>query len=159
MNLEDSSWKSCPNTETMKLNQKQLFKKVFKYTLNRAELRHSLTTQHSTQENTHIHTQDKMKVLLLVAILLLGLHAGTALPLNRWSCYRKVLKDRNCHNVVSGLEMMRPIDSLQNHYWEDKSCDMVCYCNFSELLCCPRDIFFGPKISFVIPCDTAEAGV
>ncbi|KAL6487736.1 hypothetical protein MHYP_G00043620 [Metynnis hypsauchen] len=110
-------------------------------------------------EHTHTHTQDKMKVLLLVAILLLGLHAGTALPSNRWSCYRKVLKDRNCHNVASGFEMMRPIDFLQNHYWEDKSCDMVCYCNFSELLCCPRDIFFGPKISFVIPCDTAEAGV
>ncbi|CDQ80070.1 unnamed protein product [Oncorhynchus mykiss] len=33
-------------------------------------------------------------------------------------------------------------------------CDMVCYCNFSELLCCPRDVFFGPKISFIIPCKT-----
>ncbi|XP_072533253.1 scrapie-responsive protein 1-like [Salminus brasiliensis] len=109
-------------------------------------------------EHTLTHTQDhKMKALLLVAILLLGLHAGHAVPSSRWSCYKKVLKDRNCHNVAIGLETMRPIGSLYNHYWDGNSCDMVCYCNFSELLCCPRDVFFGPTISFVIPCETSEA--
>ncbi|XP_049337373.1 scrapie-responsive protein 1 [Astyanax mexicanus] len=97
-----------------------------------------------------------MKAVLLVAVLLLGLQAGDAVPSSRWSCYKKVLKDRNCHSIGFGLGSMRPIGSLENHFWEGNSCDMVCYCNFSELLCCPRDIFFGPKISFVIPCETTE---
>ncbi|XP_066534290.1 scrapie-responsive protein 1-like [Hoplias malabaricus] len=97
-----------------------------------------------------------MKVLLLVVILLV-LHAVDAVPSNRWSCYKKFLKDRNCHNIDSGSERMRPIDSLQNHFWEGNSCDSVCFCNFKALLCCPRNVFFGPKISFVIPCETPEA--
>uniref|UniRef100_A0A8C7FMY9 Stimulator of chondrosis 1 n=1 Tax=Oncorhynchus kisutch TaxID=8019 RepID=A0A8C7FMY9_ONCKI len=100
----------------------------------------------------------KMKALLIAAILLVGLLAmgSEAIPSNRWSCYKKVLKDRDCRNVgiSNGVATMRPIDSLQNHFWEGNKCDMVCYCNFSELLCCPRDVFFGPKISFIIPCKT-----
>ncbi|XP_045572567.1 scrapie-responsive protein 1 isoform X1 [Salmo salar] len=100
----------------------------------------------------------KMKPLLIAAILLVGLLAmgSEAIPSNRWSCYKKVLKGRDCRNVgiSNGVANMRPIDSLQNHFWEGNKCDMVCYCNFSELLCCPRDVFFGPKISFIIPCKT-----
>ncbi|KAM9399773.1 scrapie-responsive protein 1-like isoform 2-T2 [Salvelinus alpinus] len=100
----------------------------------------------------------KMKALLIAAILLVGLLAmgSEAIPSNRWSCYKKVLKGRDCRNVgiSNGVANMRPIDSLQNHFWEGNKCDMVCYCNFSELLCCPRDVFFGPKISFIIPCKT-----
>ncbi|XP_038837773.1 scrapie-responsive protein 1-like [Salvelinus namaycush] len=99
-----------------------------------------------------------MKALLIAAILLVGLLAmgSEAIPSNRWSCYKKVLKGRDCRNVgiSNGVANMRPIDSLQNHFWEGNKCDMVCYCNFSELLCCPRDVFFGPKISFIIPCKT-----
>ncbi|MCI4376038.1 hypothetical protein PGIGA_G00183520 [Pangasianodon gigas] len=98
----------------------------------------------------------KMKVLTISVILLLGLHMGDAIPSNRGSCYKKIVKDRNCHDI--GLERMRPIDSLQNHYWEGNECDVVCYCNFLELLCCPRTVFFGSKISFVIPCKTSETG-
>lgn len=79
----------------------------------------------------------KMKVLLIVVVLLLVLHhACDAIPTNRWSCYKKLVKDRNCRDT--GLERMRPIDSLENHYWEGNECDVVCYCNHLELLCCPR---------------------
>ncbi|KAL2097473.1 hypothetical protein ACEWY4_006680 [Coilia grayii] len=94
----------------------------------------------------------RMKALIITALLLLGLYSSLAIPSNRWSCNKKVLRDKNCHDIANGMGQMRPIDSLQNHFWEGKKCDVVCYCNFSELLCCPRDIFFGPKISFVIPC-------
>ncbi|XP_062850832.1 scrapie-responsive protein 1-like [Trichomycterus rosablanca] len=98
------------------------------------------------------HIQDqRMKVLLFTAVLL---HMGYTIPQNRLSCYKKVLKDSECPNV--GQDRMRRIDSLQNHYWEDNDCTVVCYCNFRELLCCPRQIFFGPKISYVIPCKTSE---
>ncbi|KAJ8000626.1 hypothetical protein DPEC_G00182320 [Dallia pectoralis] len=100
----------------------------------------------------------EMNALFIAATLLVGL-LGTgsdAIPSNRWSCYKKVLKDRNCHHIgfSNGVAALRPIDSLQNHFWEGKTCDTVCYCNFRELLCCPRDVFFGPKISFIIPCKT-----
>uniref|UniRef100_A0AAY5L2S2 Stimulator of chondrosis 1 n=1 Tax=Esox lucius TaxID=8010 RepID=A0AAY5L2S2_ESOLU len=83
-----------------------------------------------------------MNALLIAASLLVGL-LGTgsdAIPSNRWSCYKKFLKDRDCHNIgiTNGVATLRPIDSLQNHFWEGKKCDMVCYCNFRELLCCPR---------------------
>ncbi|XP_035275017.1 scrapie-responsive protein 1-like [Anguilla anguilla] len=104
--------------------------------------------------NEHTLKVDKMKPSVVAAILLLGLLTSDAMPSSRVSCYKKVLKDRNCHHVANGIDLMRPIDSLQNHFWEGNKCDMVCYCNFNELLCCPRDVFFGPKISFVIPCKT-----
>ncbi|XP_046872084.1 scrapie-responsive protein 1-like isoform X2 [Hypomesus transpacificus] len=98
--------------------------------------------------------KEKMKALLLAVTLLLAHLSVNAMPSNRWSCYKKVLIDRDCHSVANGVDHIRPIDSLQNHFWQGNKCDMVCYCNFSELLCCPRDVFFGPKISFVIPCRT-----
>uniref|UniRef100_A0A8C5KN86 Scrapie responsive gene 1 n=2 Tax=Jaculus jaculus TaxID=51337 RepID=A0A8C5KN86_JACJA len=96
----------------------------------------------------------KMKFLVLVAVsltLLLGTHA---MPSNRLSCYRKILKDRNCHSLPEGAAHLTQIDeNVQDHFWDGKGCEMICYCNFSELLCCPKDVFFGPKISFVIPCN------
>lgn len=73
---------------------------------------------------------------MIAVFLLLGLHMRDAIPSNRWSCYKKSVKDRNCHGA--GLDSMRPIDSLQNHYWEGNECDVVCYCSLHELLCCPR---------------------
>ncbi|XP_030644166.1 scrapie-responsive protein 1-like [Chanos chanos] len=94
-----------------------------------------------------------MKAFIIVAILLSELYTSDGVPSSRWSCYKKVLKERNCHNIANGMDWMRPIESLQNHFWEGNNCDIVCYCNFRELLCCPRDVFFGPKISFVIPCN------
>ncbi|XP_069100517.1 scrapie-responsive protein 1 [Pleurodeles waltl] len=94
-----------------------------------------------------------MKLPLAVLLLCVLLGAG-ATPASRLSCYKKILKDRNCHNIPEGVEDLRPMSgNLQDHFWEGKGCEMVCYCNFSELLCCPKDIFFGPKISFVIPCN------
>uniref|UniRef100_A0A8D0BRH5 Stimulator of chondrosis 1 n=1 Tax=Salvator merianae TaxID=96440 RepID=A0A8D0BRH5_SALMN len=77
-------------------------------------------------------------------------------PTSRLSCYRKILKDHNCHSIPEVGTSLRPIDSLlEDHFWEGTGCEMVCYCNFNELLCCPKGIFFGPKISFVIPCNSA----
>ncbi|KAJ8407462.1 hypothetical protein AAFF_G00273190 [Aldrovandia affinis] len=105
----------------------------------------------STPQQAHLQT-DNMKSSVVAAILLVGFLTSYAMPSSRVSCYKKLLKERNCHNVANGIDLMRPIDSLQNHFWEGNKCDMVCYCNFNELLCCPRDVFFGPKISFVIPC-------
>ncbi|XP_010628129.1 scrapie-responsive protein 1 [Fukomys damarensis] len=95
----------------------------------------------------------KMKFMVLVTVgltLLLEVHA---MPSNRLSCYRKILKDRNCHNLPEGVAGLSQVDvNVPFHFWDRKACEMICYCNFSELLCCPRDVFFGPKISFVIPC-------
>ncbi|XP_006970990.2 scrapie-responsive protein 1 [Peromyscus maniculatus bairdii] len=95
-----------------------------------------------------------MKSVVLVTLgltLLLGTHA---MPSSRLSCYRKMLKDRNCHSLPEGRSDLTLIDTnVQHHFWDGKGCEMICYCNFSELLCCPKDVFFGSKISFVIPCN------
>ncbi|KAF7710074.1 hypothetical protein C0J45_1271 [Silurus meridionalis] len=88
----------------------------------------SSTGDHSVQNY-------KMKVLIITVILLLGLDMGQSIPSKRLSCYKKTLRDRKCNDL--GLERMRPIDSLQNHYWEGNDCDIVCYCYPLELLCCP----------------------
>uniref|UniRef100_A0A8C6GC65 Scrapie-responsive protein 1 n=2 Tax=Mus spicilegus TaxID=10103 RepID=A0A8C6GC65_MUSSI len=95
-----------------------------------------------------------MKSVVLV-ILGLTLPLETqAMPSSRLSCYRKLLKDRNCHNLPEGRADLKLVDAnVQHHFWDGKGCEMICYCNFSELLCCPKDVFFGPKISFVIPCN------
>ncbi|XP_025058192.1 scrapie-responsive protein 1 [Alligator sinensis] len=97
----------------------------------------------------------KMKMKILSAFVLLSMLLGANLmPSSRLSCYKKLLKDRNCHNIPDGVANLRQIDgSLQDHFWEGEGCEMICYCNFSELLCCPKGIFFGPKISFVVPCN------
>ncbi|XP_050801380.1 scrapie-responsive protein 1 [Gopherus flavomarginatus] len=96
-----------------------------------------------------------MKMKILSALVLLSMLLGTnMMPFSRLSCYKKVLKDCNCHSIPEGVASFQGIDgNLQDHFWEGKSCEMICYCNFSELLCCPKDIFFGPKISFLIPCN------
>ncbi|XP_028350054.1 scrapie-responsive protein 1 isoform X2 [Physeter macrocephalus] len=97
----------------------------------------------------------KMKFIVLAVTVGLTLLLGVqAMPANRLSCYRKILKDRNCHNLPEGVADLTKIDvNVQDHFWDGKGCEMICYCNFSELLCCPKDVFFGPKISFVIPCN------
>ncbi|KAM3939319.1 scrapie-responsive protein 1 [Leptodactylus fuscus] len=90
-----------------------------------------------------------------VALLLFAVWEISASPAGRLSCYKKILKDRNCHNIPKGVEDLFPLKgNLQDHFWEGAGCEMVCYCNFNELLCCPKEIFFGPKISFVIPCNS-----
>ncbi|KAF6307124.1 stimulator of chondrogenesis 1 [Rhinolophus ferrumequinum] len=96
-----------------------------------------------------------MKFIVLAVTVGLTLLLGVqTMPANRLSCYRKILKDRNCHNLPEGVADLTKIDvNAQDHFWDGKGCEMICYCNFSELLCCPKDIFFGPKISFVIPCN------
>uniref|UniRef100_A0A8C3C7C0 Stimulator of chondrogenesis 1 n=1 Tax=Cairina moschata TaxID=8855 RepID=A0A8C3C7C0_CAIMO len=96
----------------------------------------------------------KMKTFsaLLLLSTLLGAHTA---PSRRPSCYKRALKDHNCHGIHEGTENLRQIDgSLKDHFWEGKGCETVCYCNFKELLCCPKEIFFGPKVSFVIPCNS-----
>ncbi|XP_040822167.1 scrapie-responsive protein 1 [Ochotona curzoniae] len=95
-----------------------------------------------------------MKFTALAVIVALTLLLGVqAMPANRLSCYRKMLQDRDCHNLPEGVADLTDIDAaVQDHFWDGKECEMMCYCNFSELLCCPKDVFFGPKISFVIPC-------
>ncbi|XP_049627270.1 scrapie-responsive protein 1 [Suncus etruscus] len=95
-----------------------------------------------------------MKFLMLTVatglILLVGLQA---MPTNRLSCYKKIIKDGDCHNLPEGIAHLTKMDgSIPTHFWAENRCEMVCYCNFSELLCCPKDVFIGPKISFVIPC-------
>ncbi|XP_045248994.1 scrapie-responsive protein 1 [Macaca fascicularis] len=96
-----------------------------------------------------------MKLMVLVFTIGLTLLLEVqAMPTNRLSCYRKILKDGNCHNLPEGVADLTEIDvNVQDHFWDGKGCEMICYCNFSELLCCPKDVFFGPKISFVIPCN------
>ncbi|XP_055970372.1 scrapie-responsive protein 1 [Sorex fumeus] len=95
-----------------------------------------------------------MKFVVFSVTIGLSLLLGhQAMPTNRLSCYRKLLKDGNCHNLPEGVPDLPKTDgNVQNHFWAGMRCEMICYCNFSELLCCPKDVFFGPKISFVIPC-------
>ncbi|NXC93390.1 SCRG1 protein, partial [Certhia brachydactyla] len=89
-------------------------------------------------------------VLLLLSTLL-----GTpAVPAQRPSCYKRALKDHSCHTIPESQENLRHVDGLPDHFWEGKSCEVICYCNLNELLCCPKDIFFGLKMSFVIPCNS-----
>ncbi|XP_073512369.1 scrapie-responsive protein 1 [Phyllobates terribilis] len=96
----------------------------------------------------------RMKVVQ-VALLLFAMCEINATPTGRLSCYKKILKDRNCHSIPEGVEDLLPLNgNLQDHFLQGAGCEIVCYCNFNELFCCPKDIFFGPKISFVIPCNT-----
>ncbi|NXP46130.1 SCRG1 protein, partial [Heliornis fulica] len=93
---------------------------------------------------------------MVSALLLLSTLLGTpASPARRLSCYKRALKDQSCQDIPKGMENLRQIDDgLQDHFWEGKGCEVICYCNWDELLCCPKDIFFGSKISFVIPCNS-----
>ncbi|XP_066574227.1 scrapie-responsive protein 1 isoform X2 [Amia ocellicauda] len=125
-----------------------------------SQIKHVAITQNrcalSLHKDRHSYCQlEKMKAPLAILALLVGFVSIDAMPKSRLSCSKKILKDRNCHNIPSGVDLLRSIDtSLQDHFWEGDGCETVCYCNFSELLCCPRDVFFGPKISFVIPCNS-----
>ncbi|XP_010301837.2 scrapie-responsive protein 1 isoform X1 [Balearica regulorum gibbericeps] len=94
----------------------------------------------------------KMVSALLLLSTLLG---APAVPSRRPACYKRALKDHSCHDIPEGTENLRQIDDgLQDHFWEGKGCEVICYCNLNALLCCPKHIFFGPKISFVIPCNS-----
>ncbi|NXD56060.1 SCRG1 protein, partial [Corvus moneduloides] len=96
-----------------------------------------------------------MKMVLVLLLLLSTLLGTPAVPSQRPSCYKRALKEHSCHTIPEGQENLRHVDDgLQDHFWEGKGCEVICYCNLNELLCCPKDIFFGPKISFVIPCNT-----
>ncbi|NXY90702.1 SCRG1 protein, partial [Alcedo cyanopectus] len=98
----------------------------------------------------------KMVSVLLLLGTLLGTILGTpAAPSRRPSCYRRALEDHTCHNIPESTANLRQVAAgLQDHFWEGKGCEVICYCNLNELLCCPKDIFFGAKISFVIPCNS-----
>ncbi|NXA40732.1 SCRG1 protein, partial [Eudromia elegans] len=94
----------------------------------------------------------KMASALLLLGVLLGARAG---PAPHLSCYRRALGGHSCRSIPQEVAALRPVDqSLQDHFWEGTGCDTICYCSPSELLCCPTSIFFGPKISFVIPCNS-----
>ncbi|NXQ56634.1 SCRG1 protein, partial [Anthoscopus minutus] len=94
----------------------------------------------------------KMVSLLLLLSSLLG---SPAMPSPRPACYKRALKDHSCDTIPESKENLRHIHhGLQDHFWEGKGCEVICYCNLNELLCCPKDIFFGPKVSFVIPCNS-----
>lgn len=87
--------------------------------------------------------------VLAVAIGLTLLLGVQAMPANRLSCYRKILKDRNCHSLPEGVADLTKIDvNVQDHFWDGKGCEMICYCNFSELLC--FFIFVAPVESLPI---------
>ncbi|NXO50315.1 SCRG1 protein, partial [Aramus guarauna] len=94
----------------------------------------------------------KMVSALLLLSTLLG---APAVPSRHPSCYKRTLEDHDCHDIPEGTENLRQIDDgLRDHFWEGKGCEVICYCNLNTLLCCPKDIFFGPKISLVIPCNS-----
>ncbi|NXR57700.1 SCRG1 protein, partial [Rhadina sibilatrix] len=95
-----------------------------------------------------------MKMVSVLLLLLSALLGIPAVPSQRPSCYKRALKDHSCHTIPHSKENLRHIDGLQDHFWEGKACEVICYCNLNELLCCPKDIFFGPKVSFVIPCNS-----
>ncbi|NXP89314.1 SCRG1 protein, partial [Passerina amoena] len=96
------------------------------------------------------------KMLWVLLLLLLSSLPGTAaVPAQRPACYKRPLQEHSCHSIPAGSDSLRHVqDALPHHFWEGKGCEVICYCNVNELLCCPKDIFFGPKISFVIPCSS-----
>ncbi|XP_043917655.1 scrapie-responsive protein 1 [Protopterus annectens] len=74
-----------------------------------------------------------------VAVLLVMLLGVNAVPSSRLACYKKMLTDRNCHNVAEGIQQIKPISAdFQDHFWDGKGCEIACFCNFSELFCCPK---------------------
>ncbi|NWI15755.1 SCRG1 protein, partial [Crypturellus soui] len=88
-------------------------------------------------------------------LLLSALLAARAVPAPRLACYKRALGGHGCGSLPQAVATLRPVDqSLQDHFWEGEGCDTICYCGLSELLCCPKNIFFGPKISSVIPCNS-----
>ncbi|CAH6787305.1 Scrg1 [Phodopus roborovskii] len=97
-----------------------------------------------------------MKFVVLVTLGLTLLLGVQAMPSSRLSCYRKMLKDRNCHNLPEGRADLTLIDTnIQHHFWDGKGCEMICYCNFSELLCCPKKLIqtkLVPKVRFPKQC-------
>ncbi|KGL85004.1 Scrapie-responsive protein 1, partial [Tinamus guttatus] len=96
-----------------------------------------------------------MKMASALLLLLSALLGARAAPAPRLSCYKRALGGHGCHSIPQAVATLRPVDqSLQDHFWEGKGCDTICYCSLRELLCCPKNIFFGPKISFVIPCNS-----
>ncbi|NXO11802.1 SCRG1 protein, partial [Oriolus oriolus] len=95
-----------------------------------------------------------MKMVSVLLLLLSTLLGTPAVPSQRPSCYKRALKEHSCHTIPEGQDLRHVDDALQDHFWEGTGCEVICYCNLNELLCCPKDIFFGPKISFVIPCNS-----
>ncbi|NWX90659.1 SCRG1 protein, partial [Nothoprocta pentlandii] len=98
-----------------------------------------------------------MKVVSALPLLLLlsALAGARAAPAPRLSCSKRALGGHGCHGFPQAAAALRPVhESLQDHFWEGKGCETICYCSPSELLCCPKNIFFGPKISFLIPCNS-----
>ncbi|NWY67919.1 SCRG1 protein, partial [Erithacus rubecula] len=91
-----------------------------------------------------------VSVLLLLSTLL----DVPAVPSQRPACYKRALKGHSCHSIPGSTDSLRQVQGgLPDHFWEGQGCEVICYCTLNELLCCPKDIFFGTKISFVIPCN------
>ncbi|NWY49491.1 SCRG1 protein, partial [Chionis minor] len=89
---------------------------------------------------------------MVPALVLLGSLLGA--PAGRPACSRRALGHPGCHGIRRDAENLRQIhDGLPDHFWEGQGCEVVCYCSRDALLCCPKDIFFGARISFVIPCN------
>ncbi|NXO70755.1 SCRG1 protein, partial [Phainopepla nitens] len=96
-----------------------------------------------------------MKLVSVLLLLLSPLLGTPAAPSQRPPCYKRALQEHSCRTLPESEENLRHIhQGLRDHFWEGKGCEVICYCNLKELLCCPKDIFFGPKISFVIPCNS-----
>ncbi|NXU51288.1 SCRG1 protein, partial [Turnix velox] len=82
---------------------------------------------------------------LMVLVLLSSLLCALAAPI----CSRRALGNLSCPQ-----ENQRQIQAgLKDHFWAGQGCKEICYCHQRELLCCPKDVFFGYKIASVIPCD------
>ncbi|NXJ69193.1 SCRG1 protein, partial [Rostratula benghalensis] len=87
-------------------------------------------------------------------VLLSSLLAVTAIPSQRSACSRRALGGLHCHSLPQDTLSLRQIQpGLQDHFWAGQGCEEICHCHQDELLCCPKDIFFGSKISLVIPCN------
>ncbi|NXO77490.1 SCRG1 protein, partial [Sitta europaea] len=96
-----------------------------------------------------------MKMVSVLLLLLLGTLLGIpAAPSPRPSCHKRALGEHDCHTIPQSKHLRHVDDGLRDHFWAGEGCEVICYCNVNELLCCPKDIFFGPKISSVIPCNS-----
>ncbi|NXM83111.1 SCRG1 protein, partial [Oenanthe oenanthe] len=102
-----------------------------------------------------------MKMVSVLLLLLSTLQGIPAVPSQHPACYKRPLEGHSCHSIPgssrgipgSSHGIRHVPGGLQDHFWEGKGCEVICYCNLNQLLCCPKDIFFGTKISFLIPCN------
>ncbi|KAF2978612.1 hypothetical protein EK904_010604 [Melospiza melodia maxima] len=91
-----------------------------------------------------------MKMLWVLLLVLSWVPGAPAVPAQRRSCHKRLLREHSCHSVPAGTDSLRHVHhALPHHFWEGKGCQVICYCNLNELLCCPKNRFQPVKMGMI----------